>query len=65
MPLPTKSEKVKHETVEKRPAGTAGSISALIVGLAAQFGLEISAELAVAIVGAVTALVSWLSQRGK
>lgn len=63
MPLPTKPEKVKTETVEKRPAGTAATLSSLIVGIAAQLGVEISAELAVAIVGAVTLLVSALHPR--
>lgn len=54
---------LKHETVERRPTGTIGSIAAALVALAAALGLDLSPELAAAIVGLVVAAASYLTPR--
>lgn len=49
--------------VERHPTGAAGSLAAAVVAVAAALGLDISAELAAAIVGLVTAVVSYFTPR--
>jgi hypothetical protein len=45
------------------PTGIAGVLASLLVIVAGQLGLDLSAEQAVAIVGAITAVVSAFSPR--
>lgn len=58
-----KTKKVRQHTIEERPAGTAGAVSALLVLVATKLGVELSAADAAVIVGAVASIVSIFNPR--
>lgn len=51
------------QAIEARPTGTAGVITAALVVIASKLGLDLTAEEASVIVGAIVAVVSYLTPR--
>jgi hypothetical protein len=49
--------------MSKRPTGITAAVASLLVIVAAQIGLDLSAEEAAAVIGALSAVVSWFTPR--